>query len=128
MVGSYFMCLVHHLIILKCSEIRKIISGILTRVGFSGGSVVKNQPQCRRCRFDPWVGKILLEKEMATHSSILPWRSIWTEEPGRLGSRGAFMGSQRVGHFLVTKQQQEQQPGLRPLCPPYVYFFFDYQL
>ena len=36
----------------------------------------------------------LLEKEMATHPSILAWKIIWTEEPGRLQS----MGSQRVGH------------------------------
>ena len=35
-----------------------------------------------------------LEKEMATHSSILAWRIPWTEEPGRLQSRG----SQRVRH------------------------------
>ena len=35
-----------------------------------------------------------LEKEMATHSSILAWRIPWKEEPGRLQS----MGSQRVGH------------------------------
>ena len=35
-----------------------------------------------------------LEKEMATHSSILAWRIPWTEEPGRLQS----MGLQRVGH------------------------------
>ena len=35
-----------------------------------------------------------LEKEMATHSSILAWKIPWTEEPGRLQS----MGSQRVGH------------------------------
>ena len=35
-----------------------------------------------------------LEKEMATHSSILAWRIPWNEEPGRLQS----MGSQRVGH------------------------------
>ena len=35
-----------------------------------------------------------LEKEMATHSSILSWRIPWREEPGRLQS----MGSQRVGH------------------------------
>ena len=34
-----------------------------------------------------------LEKEMATHSSILGWRTPWTEEPGGLQS----MGSQRVG-------------------------------
>ena len=35
-----------------------------------------------------------LEKEMATHSSILAWEIPWTEEPGRLQS----MGSSRVGH------------------------------
>ena len=35
-----------------------------------------------------------LEKEMATHSSILAWRIPWIEEPGRLQSTG----SQRVGH------------------------------
>ena len=35
-----------------------------------------------------------LEKDMATHSSILAWRISWTEEPGRLQS----MGSQTVGH------------------------------
>ena len=39
-----------------------------------------------------WEG--LLEKEMATHSSILAWRIPWTEEPGGLQS----MGSQRVRH------------------------------
>ena len=36
-----------------------------------------------------------LEKEMATHSSILAWKIPWTEEPSRLQS----MGSQRVGHY-----------------------------
>ena len=35
-----------------------------------------------------------LEKEMATHSSILAWRIPWTEELGGLQS----MGSQRIGH------------------------------
>ena len=35
-----------------------------------------------------------LEKEMATHSSILAWKGPWTEDPGRLQS----MGLQRVGH------------------------------
>ena len=33
-------------------------------------------------------------EEMATHSSILAWRILWTEEPGRLQS----MGMQRVRH------------------------------
>ena len=31
-------------------------------------------------RFGPWVGKIPLEEDMATHSSILAWRIPWTEE------------------------------------------------
>ena len=42
-----------------------------------------------------------MEKEMATHSSILAWEIPQTEEPGRLQS----IGSQRVGHNLATKQQ-----------------------
>ena len=39
-----------------------------------------------------------LEKGMATHSSILAWRSPWTEEPGGLQS----LGLQRVRHDRVT--------------------------
>ena len=35
-----------------------------------------------------------LEEGMATHSSTLAWRILWTEEPGAL----LFMGSHRVGH------------------------------
>ena len=44
-----------------------------------------------------------LENEMATHSSILAWEIPWTEEPDILQS----LGSQRVGHDLTTKQQQQ---------------------
>ena len=43
-----------------------------------------------------------LEKEMATHPSILAWRIPWTKEPGGLQS----VGSQRVRHDLATKQKQ----------------------
>ena len=39
-----------------------------------------------------------LEKEMATHSSVLAWRILWTEKPGRLQS----MGSLRVGRDWAT--------------------------
>ena len=38
---------------------------------------------------------------MAIHASILAWKFLWTEEPGGLQS----MGSQRISHDLVTKQQ-----------------------
>ena len=41
-----------------------------------------------------------LEKEMATHSSILAWRIPWREEPGGLPVQS--MGSQRVGHDWAT--------------------------
>ena len=48
--------------------------------------------------WETWVqslgGEDPLEKEMATHSSILAWRTLWIEEPGGLQS----MGLQRVGH------------------------------
>ena len=39
---------------------------------------------------------------MATYCSILAWRIPWTEEVGRL----QFMGSQRIGHKLVTEHTQ----------------------
>ena len=60
--------------------------------------VVKNRPanagDIRDLGSDPWVGKIPLEKEMATHSSFLAWRVPWTEEPSRLQP----IGSHRVRH------------------------------
>ena len=52
--------------------------------GFSGGSMVKNPPANQ----ETWVRSLgqedSLEKEMATHSSILAWEMPRTEEPGRL--------------------------------------------
>ena len=45
---------------------------------------------------------------MATHSGILLWEILWTEEPGGLQS----MGLQRVGHDLVTKQGRKIFRGL----------------
>ena len=53
-------------------------------------------------KFQSLGGEDPLEKEMATHSSILAWWIPWTEEPGWLQS----MGLQRVRHSLMTKQQQ----------------------
>ena len=42
--------------------------------------------RCWRCGFDAWVGKITLEKDMATYSSILARKILWTQEPGGLES------------------------------------------
>ena len=44
-----------------------------------------------------------LEKETASHSNTLAWGIPWTEEPNVLQP----MGSQRVGHDLVTERQQQ---------------------
>ena len=64
---------------------------------FPGGSHGKDFCNAERHGFDPWVGKIPLEKGMPTHSSIIAWRIPWTEEPGRLQS----MGSRRIRHNWV---------------------------
>ena len=58
--------------------------------------MVKNLP----VMWETWVRSLgweecPLEKGLAIHSSILAWRTPWTEEPGELQS----MGSQRVGHY-----------------------------
>ena len=60
--------------------------------------MVKNLPAMREIWIQSLGWKDPLKKEMATHSSILSWRILWTEEPGGLQS----MGSQRVRHNWVT--------------------------
>jgi len=54
----------------------------------------KNLPAVQEIWVRPLGGEDPLEKGMATHSSILAWEILWTEEPGGLQS----MGLQRVGH------------------------------
>ena len=62
---------------------------------------VKNLPAMPETRVQSLGQENPLEKGMATHSNILAWKIPWTEEPGRLQSRG----SQRVGRDCVTKQR-----------------------
>ena len=59
------------------------------------------EPDTLECEVKWALGSITInkvsggeEKEMATHSSILAWKTPWAEEPGGLPS----MGSHRVGH------------------------------
>ena len=44
----------------------------------------------------------VLEKEMATLSSILAWKIPWTEEPGRLQSMGPTKGRTQLSDFTLT--------------------------
>ena len=59
---------------------------------------LKSLPTMRETRVQSLGWEDLLEKEMATHSSILAWKIPWTEKPGRLQS----LESQRVGHDWAT--------------------------
>ena len=63
------------------------------KLHFTGGSVVKNLPAKQETQVPSLGWEDPLEKEMATHSSILAWEIPWTEEPGGLQSMG-FQKSQ----------------------------------
>ena len=72
------------------------------RRGFPVGSRVKNppatqEPQETRVWSLGWEDP--LQEEMVTHSNILAWRILWTEEPGGLPS----IGSHRVRHNWMTE-------------------------
>ena len=81
---------------------RKLTKSKVGSLETPGGSAVKNLPAVQEIQGMPvhslgWDNP--LEKEMATHSSILAWEIPWTEECGRLQS----MGSQRVRHDLAVE-------------------------
>ena len=68
---------------------------VVTRIGhdlvniFPGGSDGKVSATVQEIRVQPLGREDLLEKEMATHSSILAWKIPWMEEAGRLQSMGS---------------------------------------
>ena len=55
-------------------------------MGFPGGSGVKHPPAMQETQVRSLGQEDPLEKEMATHSSTLAWKILWTEKPGRLES------------------------------------------
>ena len=87
-----------HLVALLSVKIQKLLKNHIThiiRLGFSGGSVVKNPPVSPENTGLNWQEDDL-ENETATYSSSLEWKIPWIGESGRLQS----MGLQRVGHNL----------------------------
>ena len=52
--------------------------------GFPSGSMLKNLPAKQKMQAQSLGREDLLEKEMASHSSIFAWEIPWTERPGRL--------------------------------------------
>ena len=105
-------------------------------LGFPGGSAVKNPPAMQEIRVQSLGREDPLEKEMATHSSILAWEIPWTEEPGGLQS----MVLQRAGHDRVTNTHtytlthtlhwanRRCPPSLREICWPFMKdLYIDYR-
>ena len=79
--------------ILEC-EVKWALESITTKKASLVTQTVKCLSTMQENQVQSLGGKDLLEKEMATHSSILVWKIPWMEEPGRLQS----MGLQRVRH------------------------------
>ena len=75
---------------------------------FDGDSLVAQTVKSLPTMLETWVQSLgqedPLEKELATHSSVLAWKITWTEEPGGLQS----MGSQRGLNWLRTAQASIQ--------------------
>ena len=67
--------------------------------------VVKHLPTMQETQVQSLGQEDPLEREMATHSSILAWKTPWTEKPGGLQS----MGSPRVRHDWATSLSSHQQ-------------------
>ena len=63
-------------------------------MGFPSGSAIKKLPAMQKTQVQSLGQEEPLEEGVATHSSILAWRILWTEEPGGLLS----LGLHRVGH------------------------------
>ena len=86
--------------------------GVLKRA-----SLVAQRVKCLPAMQETWVRSLgqedPLEKEMASHSSLLGWRIPWTEEPGGLQS----MGSQRVRHDWATELNWTCHPYLESVDP-----------
>ena len=83
----------------------RVLGEVRKGLGFPGGSVIKNPPAKPETQVQFLGQEAPLEKEMATYSSIFAWEIPWTEEPSGL----QFMGCQRVGDNLATKQQEQEE-------------------
>ena len=93
MLGTYFL---YSFLFLRSQAqwLYPALSSLLFGTCLLVAQTVKHLPTVRETRIPSLGQEDLLEKAMATHSSILAWKIPWMEEPGRLQS----MGLLRVGH------------------------------
>ena len=78
----------------------------MSLAGFSSGSVVKNLPAKAGDVAQSLGWEDPLEKEMATHSSILAWKIPWTEEPGRLQPMGLQKSRTQLSNQTTTAKHE----------------------
>ena len=71
----------------KCTPIFVVALCTIARTSLKT-QLVKNLPAMQETRIQSLGLEDPLEREMATHASILSWRIPWTEEPGRLQPMG----------------------------------------
>ena len=73
--------------------------------------------QCRRCGFNPWVRKIPLKKEMATHTSILAWKIPGWRSLAGYSSWGCKESdtTERL-HFPFLSSKNPRDPCILPMC------------
>ena len=81
-----------------CDSTAKICHHIKSHWASLEAQIVKNLSTMQKILVHSLGWEEPLEKEMATHSSILAWKNPWTEEPGGLQS----LGLQRVGQDSAT--------------------------
>ena len=59
---------------------------------------------------ETWIRSLVqedpLQKEMATHSSILAWKTLWTEDPGRLQYKGSQRGENSLSEGVNQAESQ----------------------
>ena len=72
----------------------------------------------QKMQFPPLGQKDPLEKEMATHSSSLAWKSPWTEEPGGLQSMGLQERdtTEATKHHYHQLIQEKNLPRILEMC------------
>ena len=82
--------------------------------GFLGGAVAKNLPANAGDMVPSLSQEDPVQKEMATHTSILAWETPWTEEPGRLQSMGFAKSRTQLSNFsflphsgLIVREKSE---------------------
>ena len=78
--------------------------------------MLKNPPVIQETRVRLVGREDPLEKEMTTHSHIFAWRSLWTEEPGRLEPKGLQrVGHDRATHIFVVQGLPDQRERVLPV-------------